>query len=183
MVDGAQASLVNSIVDANSPDGVAYAGLDGLSAAGNLSLESCTLIGKVHASWIDLASNTLFFANAGEAETWPVKCPVAAERLQQGCVRYSYIPPGSQVPRRFACQPVTGEETRIRPVFTSMAYSDPGYLQLDLNCAVEIRSGSEDGAEMGVFNLLKQPQREANLRIRLNEYLPFRLEAGIFYVS
>ena len=27
---------------------------------------------------------------------------------------------------------------------------------------------------MGVFCLLKQPQREANLRIRLDEYLPDR---------
>jgi hypothetical protein len=183
VVDGAQASLVNSTADANSPDGVAYAGLDGLSAGGNLSLESCTVIGKVHASWIDQASNSIFLANPGEVESWPAKAPVAAERLQQGCVRYSYIPPSSLVPRRYACQPAAGEEARIRPVFTSMAYGDPGYLQLDLNCAAEIRGGSEDGAEMGVFNLLKQPQREANLRIRLREYLPFRLEAGIFYVS
>jgi hypothetical protein len=183
VVDGAQASLVNSTADANSPDGVAYAGLDGLSAGGNLSLESCTVIGKVHASWIDQASNSIFLANPGEVESWPAKAPVAAERLQQGCVRYSYIPPSSLVPRRYACQPAAGEEARIRPVFTSMAYGDPGYLQLDLNCAAEIRGGSDDGAEMGVFNLLKQPQREANLRIRLREYLPFRLEAGIFYVS
>jgi hypothetical protein len=183
VVDGAQASLVNSIVDANSPDGVAYAGLDGLSAGGNLSLESCTVIGKVHASWIDEASNSIFFANPAQAESWPAKAPVAVKRLQQGCVRYSFVPPGSQVPRRYACQPAAGEEVRIRPVFTSIAYGDPGYLQLDLNCATEIRSGAEDGAEMGVFNLLKQPQREANLRIRLKEYLPFRLEAGIFYVS
>jgi hypothetical protein len=28
-----------------------------------------------------------------------------------------------------------------------------------------------------------QPQREANLRVRLNEYLRFGLEAGVFYVS
>ena len=36
---------------------------------------------------------------------------------------------------------------------------------------------------MGVFCTLKQPQREANLRIRLNEYLPVGLEAGIIYVT
>jgi len=30
---------------------------------------------------------------------------------------------------------------------------------------------------------LKQPQRESNLRIALDEYLRFGLEAGIFFVT
>ena len=36
---------------------------------------------------------------------------------------------------------------------------------------------------MGVYCQLKQPQRESNLRIRLDEYLPFSLEAGLIYVT
>jgi hypothetical protein len=36
---------------------------------------------------------------------------------------------------------------------------------------------------MGAFNHLMQPQREANLRLRLEEYLPFGLEAGLIYVT
>jgi hypothetical protein len=36
---------------------------------------------------------------------------------------------------------------------------------------------------MGVFNHLQQPQREANLRAALEEYLRFGLEAGLFYVT
>jgi hypothetical protein len=36
---------------------------------------------------------------------------------------------------------------------------------------------------MGAFHDLYQPQRETNLRIRLDEYLRFGLEAGIFYES
>jgi hypothetical protein len=36
---------------------------------------------------------------------------------------------------------------------------------------------------MGVFSHLKQPQREANLRVALEEYLPFGLQAGMFYVT
>jgi hypothetical protein len=36
---------------------------------------------------------------------------------------------------------------------------------------------------MGVFESLKQPQRETNLRIRLDEYMPYGLEAGILYVT
>jgi hypothetical protein len=34
---------------------------------------------------------------------------------------------------------------------------------------------------MGAFHALYQPQRESNLRIRLDEYLRFGLEAGLFF--
>jgi len=33
------------------------------------------------------------------------------------------------------------------------------------------------------FSSLMQPQREANLRIRLEEYLPFGLEPGVIYIT
>jgi hypothetical protein len=36
---------------------------------------------------------------------------------------------------------------------------------------------------MGVFCFLKQPAREANLRLRLDEYLPVGLDAGLIYVT
>lgn len=72
---------------------------------------------------------------------------------------------------------------RLQPNFTSTNYGDPGYVQLRRNCAPEICTGAEDGAELGVFNSLKQPQREANLRTSLDEYLRFGLSANIFYVT
>jgi hypothetical protein len=34
---------------------------------------------------------------------------------------------------------------------------------------------------MGAFQRLHAPQREANLRMRLDEYLRAGLEAGVFY--
>ncbi len=71
--------------------------------------------------------------------------------------------------------------SRIQPRFTSSKYGDPAYAQLSQNCAVEIRTGAEDGSEMGVFSYLKQPQRQANLDASLKEYLRFGLEVGIFY--
>ncbi|MEM6398638.1 MAG: hypothetical protein AAF757_00175 [Cyanobacteria bacterium P01_D01_bin.116] len=107
---------------------------------------------------------------------------VIATRKQIGCVRFSYLPLNSQVPRRYRTQPAKEEDaTRVRPQFNSLRYGDPSYCQLSQRCAVEIRQGSDDEAEMGVFHNLYQPQRESNLRVTLKEYLRFGLEAGIFY--
>jgi hypothetical protein len=36
---------------------------------------------------------------------------------------------------------------------------------------------------MGVFHDLFQPQRAANLRARLDEFLPARLDAGIIFAD
>ena len=99
-------------------------------------------------------------------------------------MRFSYVPPGAQVPRPYHCQPTNIDEAaRVCPVFTSLHYGDAGYGQLSQHCAVEIKQGADDEAEMGAFHDLYQPQREANLRARLEEYLRFSLEAGIFYAS
>jgi hypothetical protein len=54
---------------------------------------------------------------------------------------------------------------------------------LSLDCSREIRAGADNGAEMGVFNMLMQPQREANLLTRFEEYLAFGLEAGLIFVE
>jgi phage tail-like protein len=120
---------------------------------------------------------------------------LVVERRQVGCARFCHIPPDSRTPRRYRCQPDLALDgltdavarrattTRLRPQFTSTDYGEPGYGQLSQQCALEIRTGAEDGSEMGVFSHLKQPQREANLRVALEEYLPFGLQAGMFYVT
>ena len=69
------------------------------------------------------------------------------------------------------------------PAFATTAYGRPAYCQLSPSCPLEIRTGAEDGSEMGAYCHLKQPQRESNLRIRLDEYLPFGLDAGLIYVT
>jgi hypothetical protein len=131
---------------------------------------------------MELASNTIFHARLNPFDAWPA--PVLAERLQQGCVRFSYLPVGSKVPRPFQSHPQgAAEAARVRPVFTSLRYGDAGYGQLSLHCSREIRQGADDEAEMGAFHNLYQPQRQANLRARLDEYLRFGLEAGIFFAS
>jgi len=141
-----------------------------------------TIIGKVSTLTMELASNTIFLADLEEGDLWPA--PVYAERLQAGCVRFSYVPPGSRLPRLYRCQPAElADAARLRPVFTSLRYGDAGYCQLSQLCAVEIREGADDQAEMGAFHDLYQPQREANLNSSLGEYLRFGLEAGVFFAS
>jgi hypothetical protein len=67
------------------------------------------------------------------------------------------------------------------PAFTSLRCADPGYAQLRLSAPEQIRTGADDESEMGAFHDVFAPQRESNLRARLDEYLRFGLEAGIFY--
>lgn len=181
-VSGAKVSIRNSIVDASQTGAVAYSGVTGDDAGALLTIENSTVIGKVYTRTMKLASNTIFYSDLKPGDTWPA--PVRAERLQQGCVRYCFVPLGSQLPRLFQCQPAKiGDAGRVRPVFTSLRYGDAAYCQLSHACAVEITTGADDQVEMGAFHNLYQPRREANLRAALNEYLRFGLEAGIFYAS
>jgi len=180
--DDAEISLADCIVDAGAAEAVAFAGLADDEPGGTLTARECTLVGKVHARRIELASNSIFFARLGAApgETWPA--PVLADRRQEGCMRFSYVPAGSITPRRYRCVP---DEARpdVLPHFTSLRYGDPAYGQLRRVTDPSIRAGAEDESEMGVLHALFQPQRETNLRIRLEEYLRFGLRAGLFYAS
>ena len=160
---------------------MAFSALDGAEPGGPLTVTNSTLIGKVATTELVLASNVIFLARKRLGD---VLAPVHSDRTQEGCVRFSYVPLDARVPRRHQCQPQAAvDELRMRPQFTSLRYGEPGYCQLSRRCAVEIRTGADDEAEMGAFHDLYQPQRETNLRLRLEEYLRFGLEAGIFYAS
>jgi len=178
----AEITLVDCIVDAGTPQNVAYAGNATGGPGGTLTAKECTVIGKVHAKVIDLVSNSILFAALGVApgETWAA--PVIAERRQKGCMRFSFVPNGSFTPRRYRCIP-DAVHSQALPHFTSRRYGDPAYGQLRQVTDLSIRTGAEDGGEMGVLHALFQPQRETNLRLRLDEYLRFGLHAGFFYAS
>jgi len=174
--------ITDAIVDATDPTRVAFAAPDGAGAGGELRVVGGTVIGKVHARILRLVSNAILAARLAEADPWPF--PVHAERRQEGCVRFSYVPPGSRTPRRHACQPATpADATRVQPQFTATRYGRPAYCQLALRGAPELLTGSDDESEMGAFHHLFAPQRETNVTVRLEEYLRFGLEAGILYAS
>ena len=180
--EDATVSITSSIVDATDPTGVAYSAIDGVGAGGEIRVVSSTVIGKVHARVLRLVSNSILSARLADVDVW--KFPVHAERRQDGCVRFSFVPLGSRTPRRYRCGPVNAADAlRVQPQFTSERYGGPAYCQLGDRCAVEIRTGADDESEMGAFHDVFAPQRDTNLRIRLDEYLRFGLEAGVFHAS
>lgn len=183
--------IEGSIVDATADDAVAFAAPGGGPGA-PLRVVDTTIVGRVHTTAIELASNTLFAARPPPGAGPDDPTPVHAVRRQTGCVRFSHVPLGAHVPRRFECHPVGGsgdpardraEAIGVYPVFESLRYGDPAYGQLSALTAAEIRTGADDESEMGVFRDRRQPLREAYLRGRLAEYLPFGLEVGIFYAT
>ncbi|MBU3078989.1 hypothetical protein [Sphingomonas quercus] len=191
-----QLVILDSIVDGAGTDAVADAGTAG-GPGPPARIERSTLRGGVGVKQLDLATEAIFDG------------PVTAERVQTGCVRFCYVPPGSRTPRRYRCQPDLAERRaiddaealsgpltpagrdavrvrvrqRVKPEYSAEDYGAPAFLQLALNGPTEIATGAEDGSEMGVYCHLKQPQREANLRMRLSEYLPFGLDYGLVYAT
>jgi hypothetical protein len=148
---------------------------------GPVALTRTTVLGVVEVEQID-ASNCIFSA------------PATARRLQVGCLRFSYVAPGSSLPRRYRCQPdlalkaaAPGDAARIlaeiRPNFLSEQPAHYGYGLLAALCPPEISEGADDGAAMGAFGFLMQPQRRANVAVALDEYLRFGLEAGLIEVT
>ena len=186
----------------------AHGGGFGRSGRRSLRLEECTVIGKVHARIAELVSNSIFVA--GSAGGGGLPAPVLIERRQTGCVRFSYMPDGARTPRRYRCQPDLEVAARVeaaarqaqsknqtlddderdairndvlawlQPAFTSLRYGEPGYGQLRSRSPAQIRQGADDEAAIGAGHDLFEPQRMTNLRVRLEEYLRFGLEAGVF---
>lgn len=210
----AHAALSDCIVDAaaadpaDSREGIAYADPAGNPFGGPLSLRGVTLFGRVAAERFDLVSDTIFLARLPAGSDWDA--PVWAERRQMGCVRFSYVPRGAIVPRRFRCQPQLAIDQAIEarsralgapvpaaereaivlriarhmvPGFSARRYGRPAYAQLRRSTPPGIGEGASDGSEMGAFHLNFGPHRETNLKIRLEEYLRFALEAGVFFES
>jgi hypothetical protein len=178
-------AMSDSICDAGQ-EGVAYASEAGDDlGGGRLTVDASTVFGKIHTRVIELVSNSILLGVVSASDdptAWPG--PVLADRRQEGCVRFSYVPPGSRTPQRYRCQPVTEvDSARVRPVFTSERYLDPGYGQLNRRTPDEIWRGADDESEMGALHHLYQPQRAAYLEARLDDYLRFGLEAGFFFAS
>src|SRR5262249_10395206 len=91
----------DSVIDATDPGNVAFADLDDASGGGELTLDGCTVVGKVHAVLLRVVSNTIFWAGLLAGDTWSTA--LISDRKQEGCVRFSFLPAGAKTPRRFEC--------------------------------------------------------------------------------
>jgi hypothetical protein len=180
--DPVEIEISDSIVDATSQKNPTLMAKGGSLAFAKLNITRSTLIGPVLVHALELAENSIFLNG------------IRVARRQLGCVSYCYVPPGSRTPRRYHCQPdlvvqkaeadeADMEASRVTPVFTSLRYGRPAYCQLADTCAAEIKRGADDESEMGAFHDLFQPQREAILRARLNEYTPADMDAGPIFVN
>lgn len=189
--DPTEMRIHDSVLDATRWGAPALSSPECPAAPVTLSMARCTVFGQIQAHAIALAENCIFGGLLQVA------------RRQMGCVRFSFVPPGSRTPRRYECQPDlvdkavaelakqaklqaeerdalrTSERLRLTPEFDSVTYGSPDYAWLALTCADEIRRGADDRSEMGVFHDLFVPQRTANLLARLDEFTPAGMDPGI----
>ncbi|HEX2644986.1 MAG TPA: hypothetical protein VHU81_18450, partial [Thermoanaerobaculia bacterium] len=186
--------ISDSLLDATGEQREALGAPGRPVAHARLTILRSTVFGEVQVHAVELAENSLF------------EGLLRVARRQTGCVRFCSVLPGSRTPRRFHCQPDLAERAeqaetagiadpaeraaardrarqRVRPQFESRRYGTPAYGRLALTCAAEIRRGADDESEMGVYHDLYEPQREANLRARLDEYTPAGLDAGLIFAS
>lgn len=184
-------SISDSIIDATAPTRTAIGAPGQTWAHVVLSMRRSTVFGLVEVHAMQLGENSIFN-----------DC-VNVARRQIGCMRYCYVPAGCRTPRRYRCQPdgvaaavvervddlalqsveIGNERLRVRPQFTVRRYGRPGYAQLGTGCAAEIVRGADDESELGAFHDLFQPQRQANLAARLDEYTPAGMDVGIILAS
>jgi hypothetical protein len=174
LTDPLRLSISDSIVDATREDyeAIGVSGTGRAVAHALLTIARCTVIGEVNVHAIELAENCIFHGH------------VRVARSQIGCMRFCYVDDCSRTPRRYDCQPDAAmaavktdrakrqAERRVRPRFESLRYGAPTYCRLHSTTAPEIARGADDESAMGVFHDRFEPQREANLHTRLDEFTP-----------
>jgi hypothetical protein len=195
--------ICDSVLDATSREREAIGAPGCPVAHAVLAIVRSTVIGQIQVHAIKLAENSIF-AGLIKVARRQIGCmrfcaylpgsrtprryncqPDLAEQAIEEELLQSFNNPAilsrSQTDEIKAAQ--QRERDRVRPQFNSTRYGTPTYCQLSGTCAEEIKRGADDESELGVFHDLFQPQREANLRARLDEYTPAGMQAGIILAS
>ena len=200
--DPVEIRISDSIVDATSETRSAIAAANLPLAFADLTILRTTVIGEVNTHAVTLAENSIFMGHILVARRqhgcirfcYVLSGSRTPRRYHcQPELAAATIEETLRAAPRSAAQPLltdamiatakAREEARVRPRLTSARYGMPAYCQLACDCADEIKRGAEDESEMGAFHDLYQPQREANLRTRLDEYTPAGMDAGILFAS
>ncbi|MFZ4506501.1 MAG: hypothetical protein ACOYON_02245 [Fimbriimonas sp.] len=189
-------ALSDSIIDGSAVGYAIRSGPNQADFACPTSLDRCTVLGPISVKQVDRISESICMDT------------VWSERVQVGCTRFSHIPFGSQVPRRYRCQPATRYDELVsarekvlghkvsaaedqllteeavrqtRPRFVSLDPLSDSYALLSPNCPCAIERGAEDEGEMGAWHTLHQARRLRHLDAALEEYVRFGMEAGVFF--
>lgn len=171
--------LVDSLVDSGDADLPAIAAPDG-TAGGILWAQRSTIVGDVLLTAFDEVDNSLLAARPGRSLASP---PVSAQRMQTGCVRYSAVPLGSIVPRRYRCYPAEGDAEAPAPVFASLVPGEASYGALVAANPQAVLEGAENGGEMGVGNRSSYHARKRLLDRDLLEWVPFGMATATELMS
>ena len=125
-----------------------------------MTLQGCTVVGKVHATLLSLVSNSIIWAESPAGDTWAAA--LWADRKQEGCVRFSYIPPGSVIPRQFECV-VEGYGTNFpgdgRPRPASLAGQVIAATSVRCDLSVPLHHGRYDRCSAPAFPELTRVDR------------------------
>jgi len=141
--------------------------------AGSVQLERVTVLGGISCEVL----------NASECLLNDI---AMVENQQSGCVRFTRYEKGSVLPRRYQCVPSDAQVATcippsrcFAPLFNSLRFGRPDYVQLAAACPPEILNASEARAEVGAFASMLNPIRLNNLVIKLQEFMPVSLSAVI----
>jgi hypothetical protein len=178
---GASARICSSIIDSCCPCSVAYAGPDLASNGADLHIEDSTVIGKVWARTMQLASNSVFLARRPLRDPWiaAIRC----DRRQAGCVRFCYVPTDSITPKQFRCLPGDPSlDAALKPEFVTLQYGHPSYALFSVGVPMAVWTGADDGSQIGAYHAQQEAQAVRNVQLCAPEYIPIGLESGVFLV-
>jgi hypothetical protein len=136
---------------------------------GVVNLDRCTVLGRAFVHRLECSESIL--------DDYTI-----VDDTQDGCVRFSAWAAGSSLPRKY--ESVTVEAGA--PLFESRRFGEAGYAQLldgvdaqitggSTAAAPSIRTGAQNGSEMGVYCRDGAALKERSLLIKYQEYLPVGL--------
>ncbi len=179
--DGTSLHATDSIIDANAPDATAYCAPDGTSAGGEMSLNACTVIGRIRAGAWRLVSNCLLLARAARRRH------AAAGAMRCAGRRAASASPSCPSPRsrpgRYRCQPESaeGESERRAPLHLAALRRAPPIASS--RAAAPTRSAGAPMTRARWAPSTRCSRRSARpiCRFGCSEFLRVGLSSGVFY--
>ena len=188
-------AVADSILDPGRSGQKAIEGAERRPAWVKLSLRRVTVLGGVDVREVDVVADSLIVGHLDSA------------RRQVGSVRFSYVPEGSQTPRRTSCQPDDvlaavddaiargtvpasdrdelrqSEIARVTPRFDSVRFGTPAYGRLITAAPAELTRGAHDEGELGAYHFLWLAYRDSQLQSGLPAYAPIGTDINALFAS